>query len=205
MHPLVIEHLALECAGFDERGDLIRIEGPNPDTLPRVFVARDSSGDAVVFRADVPGATRRALLRLPISAFFEQREAVCEILARDAPVESIHTGRSYVFSQPPDPAVYRDVVRLDGDAVIFGIIIDGVPVSTCQSSRENDRSGEAWVQTAEAYRRRGFARMVTAAWGAHLLAQGITPYYSHVLDNLASQAVAHSLGLMAYVQDAAYE
>jgi predicted GNAT family acetyltransferase len=82
--------------------------------------------------------------------------------------------------------------------------VDGQIVSTCQSSRENDLAGEAWVRTLESYRRRGYARQVTAAWGSWLRQHGKTPYYSHRWDNLASQAVAQSLGLIQYIADAGY-
>jgi hypothetical protein len=45
---------------------------------------------------------------------------------------------------------------------------------------------------------------VTAAWGCYLLQQGKIPFYSHVVGNLASQAVARSLGLRQYIADVGY-
>ena len=38
--------------------------------------------------------------------------------------------------------------------------------------------------------RRGLAKQVTAAWAAHAWAQGKLPFYSHRMDNLASEGVA---------------
>jgi predicted GNAT family acetyltransferase len=73
-----------------------------------------------------------------------------------------------------------------------------------QSSRENESAAEAWVRTLPAYRRRGLARRVTAAWATHAWAQGKVPFYSHRMDNLASQRAARTLGLAPFIVDAAY-
>jgi hypothetical protein len=205
MDALVLKHLALECTGLNAAGDLIRIEGPDPEPLFRVYVARHAGGDSVLFREDVPEATRKRLLRLPVLAFFEQPEAIKSILAEDAPCTEMHIGKSYVFAQPPNPNIYREVVVMEGKKYpSFVVVIDGAMASICDSSRENEVAGEAWVRTLEPYRRKGYARQTTAAWGAHLLSQGKTPFYSHRWDNLASQAVAQSLGLVEYLQDAGY-
>ena len=87
---------------------------------------------------------------------------------------------------------------------VFGMLADGQVVSTCESSREDKYAGEAWVRTLEPYRRRGYARQVTAAWGRWLQQHGRVPFYSHRAENLASRAVAQSLGLIEYIEDAGY-
>ncbi len=217
---LVRLHLELECIGIDAAGQLIRIPGPAPDTLHRVYVARHDQGDSLFFRADLLASIRRKLRRLPIGAFFEAPKVVKEILADDEPCSEIHIGKSYIFPGLLRPGLYPDAVRLanlDPKMVrqydpsldssrkeVFGIVVDGRIVSTCEASRENEAAGEAWVRTLEGYRRRGYARQVTAAWGNWLLRQGRVPFYSHRWENLASQAVAESLGLVQYIADAGY-
>jgi predicted GNAT family acetyltransferase len=94
---------------------------------------------------------------------------------------------------------------LESGKEAFAVLVDGEIVSTCESSRENEQAGEAWVRTLESFRRRGFARQVTAAWGHWLMQRGKVPFYSHVSANQASRAVAQSLGLVQYIEDAGYE
>jgi RimJ/RimL family protein N-acetyltransferase len=217
---LIQLHLELECIGIDAAGNLVRIPGPDPDTLHRVYVARHDQGDSIFFQPDVPKATRKRLLGLPFSAFFDDPDRVKTILAQDKACEDFHIGKSYIFSSAVNEAHYPHVVRLsqlDAEMVrrydpdldlrqkeVFGIVIGEEFVSTCESSRENERAGEAWVRTREQFRRRGFARQVTAAWGNWLIQHGKVAFYSHKWDNLASQAVAQNLGLAQYVADAGY-
>lgn len=213
-------HLALEGKGIDDDGQLVRIPCPDPDTFTRVYVARHTGGDTILFRTGLPSFVRERLLGLALTDFFDFPERVVAILAEDGPCNETHIGKSYVFPERIGPADYPDVVRLSQldpalvrhyeeelDSIqheIFGILVDGQIVSTCQSSREDERAGEAWVRTLEAYRQRGYARQVTAAWGHWLQQQGKVPFYSHRSDNLASWAVAQSLGLIQYIEDAGY-
>jgi predicted GNAT family acetyltransferase len=94
-----------------------------------------------------------------------------------------------------------DPELIDRPWPVFAIVEDGRIVSSCLSARENDSAGEAWVRTLPAHRRRGYAREVTAAWGADLARQGKIAFYSHRVDNPASAAVARSLGLDAFTHD----
>jgi RimJ/RimL family protein N-acetyltransferase len=54
------------------------------------------------------------------------------------------------------------------------------------------------VETAEAYRGRGYARKATAVWASALRRDGMLPLYSTSWDNIASQRVAASLGAVRY-------
>lgn len=213
-------HMQLECVGLDAAGQLVRIPGPFPDTVHRVYVARHDQGDSLFFRADVPMSTRKKLMRLPIADFFESPQRIQAILAEDEPVQEVHIGKSYRFPAVIPNTWFSDVIRLaqvdpavvrrfDPDLevsthAVFGVLVAGEIVSACESSRENEFAGEAWVRTKEGFRQRGYARQVTAAWAAALKAQGIVPFYSHKWENLASQAVAQSLGLIQYIADAGY-
>ena len=217
---LIRLHLALECKGIDARGQLVRIPCADPDTLHRVYLARHDQGDTFFFRADLPEGIRRKLLRFSAADFFEAPDRIRAVLEEDGPCEEIHLGKSYIFPESLHPSQFPDALRLaevDPALVrqydpemdvsrkeVFGVLVDGKIVSTCESSREDERAGEAWVRTLAGYRRRGYARQATAAWGHWLISHGKTPFYSHRWENFASQALAQSLGLIQYLADAGY-
>jgi hypothetical protein len=85
-----------------------------------------------------------------------------------------------------------------GRAPVMAAFKDGHPVSLCFCARSSDIAAEAGVETAEAFRGRGFAPYVTAAWALAVRASGRVPLYSTSWTNSASLAVARRLGLMAY-------
>lgn len=85
-----------------------------------------------------------------------------------------------------------------GCAPVLAIIEDGYPVSVCFCARRSDSAAEAGVDTAQAFRGRGFAPRVTAAWALAIRATGRVPLYSTAWTNGASLAVARKLGLTAY-------
>jgi predicted GNAT family acetyltransferase len=87
---------------------------------------------------------------------------------------------------------------------VYGIVVAGRIVASCGSVRENGKSAEAWVITEPEFRRRGYARQVTAAWAHDLRRQGKVAFYSHTQDNIASRAVARSLGLIQFAEAVAY-
>lgn len=114
--------------------------------------------------------------------------------------------KTYLFASLP--AKDEDVVclsRHDSRAKAFGfdgleeniyaIERNGVLVSACVSTRENDRCGEAWVYTNPEYRYQGLARKVVNAWARDLKNTGKVPFYSHNIENEASASLAKRLGL----------
>lgn len=219
---LITIHLHLECIEVDARGHLVPIPCPNPDTVPRLYVAQHADDGSLsrFVRHDVPDAVRRALLEIPPEEALHDHDRVRAVLAADGPCEELHYGQSCVcpdkFTQFDSP----DVVRLTEDyralieefdnaldlsaGAVFAVTRAGHIVSTCQSSREDEAAAEAWVRTLPGYRGRGFACQVTAAWVSHAWARHKLPFYSYRMDNLASRGVARSLGLVSFITDAAY-
>ena len=78
----------------------------------------------------------------------------------------------------------------------------GYPVSVCFcATRNSEFAIEAGLETAAAFRRRGFGARVTAAWASAIRASGRIPLYSTSWNNPASLAVARKLGLIPYASD----
>jgi RimJ/RimL family protein N-acetyltransferase len=208
---LVHRQLAIERIGLDADGCLIRLPGPDPDEIARVAAYRHPGGYLVYFRADVPSSTRERIRALGAERAFHDHDAVTALLAADAACCGVDTFHTYTFPDDLSPHQFPDVVRLGeahrelaeayhpgmalAERAVFAVIRDDQIVSTCTSAREDAHAGEGSVFTVPAYRRRGYGRQVTAAWGHDLLTRGKVALYSHVTDNVASQAVARSLGL----------
>ncbi len=74
-------------------------------------------------------------------------------------------------------------------------------VSICRCLWRSDRFAEVQVQTAEAYQRRGLARVALCALADHLARAGVTPIYVASKDNVASLALARSLSLIRTDED----
>jgi hypothetical protein len=85
-----------------------------------------------------------------------------------------------------------------GRSPVLAIVADEHPVSVCFCARRSDRAAEAGLDTAAAYRGRGYAPLVTAAWAREIRAMGLVPLYSTAWTNTASLAVARKLGLTPY-------
>jgi hypothetical protein len=204
---LIVAQLRLECKEVSPEGLLARIPGPNPDDIPRCLVLRHSDGYRVLFRNDLAHHIREQIAMLPPEVVFDNHQAISAILAEDAAVETIWAGRSYIFPSASAPAEYPDTIKLepiDGARPTYAVRIAGQIVTSCESVREDDTAAEAWVQTLPEFRRRGYARQVTAAWAHDLLQLGKIPFYSHSMGNLASQGVARSLQLIPFIDGVGY-
>jgi hypothetical protein len=87
-------------------------------------------------------------------------------------------------------------------APIVAVMDHGYPVSVCFcATRASEKTVEAGLETAPAFRGLGFAPRVTAAWAAAIRASGRIPLYSTAWTNSASRAVARKLGLIQYAVD----
>ena len=204
--------MELEGKGLDDQRDIIRVPCDNPDTMNRVFAIRYAGREELLFQAGLPDGLRKKLAKIPTNAFFSDPKRILAVLAEQAPSEEYFIGKSYTFPENLCAAMYPRAVPLadvkpDFDPAKgagFAVIEEGQVVSTCESARESAAAGEAWVQTLESYRRRGYARQATLAWAHHLQQQGKVPFYSHLWTNLASQSLAESMGLIQFLEAAGY-
>lgn len=205
--------LRLECIGYDPEGRLVRIPGPDPDDLGRVYVYHHEGGYRLFVRSDVPDADYAALRELGAEAAFENAGAVQAVLARERPCDDVARWRTYRLVTP-DPATSSGVIVLSEahrqllDAYAPGMTLGKRPIyaavattpegkdaicATCVSVRENEEAAESYVFTDPAWRRQGYGRRVTAAWAEGALARGKVPFYSYLVDNVASSQLLQSL------------
>ena len=145
--------------------------GPKAETEPRLF-----AGPAFAFPATMPILDNGQSAELPNGIALIEDE---RLLA--------HNFRGWI---PGEIAA--------GRGPLLAIVKDGHPVSVCSCARSSDVAAEAGLETAAAYRGRGYGPRVTAAWAEVIRASGRIPFYSTSWNNAASLAVARKLGLVAY-------
>ena len=209
---LIHLQLAVECIGFDQQGLLIRIPGPDPDDIARVYVFRHEGGYSLYFGQDLPPAFRERIQAKGPHTAFSNPDVVKAILDEHSPCKEGFTGQTYQFPDTLDPGQFPDAIRLTEEhrslieqyhpgmktdhRAVFAVLRDGSIVSTCVSARESEQAAEAYVYTVAEHRRRGFGRQVAAAWAGHIRECGKIPLYSHTWENVASRGVAQSLNLL---------
>jgi RimJ/RimL family protein N-acetyltransferase len=87
-------------------------------------------------------------------------------------------------------------------APIVAVMDGGYPVGVCFcATRDSAPAVEAGLETAAAFRGRGLAARVAAAWAFAIRTSGRIPIYSTRWSNTASLAVARKLGLIQYASD----
>jgi GNAT superfamily N-acetyltransferase len=192
----------LECIGV-RNGLLVRIPSDDPDDIARFVVARHVAGHTAYVRHDVAPHVRDQLRALPPHAAWSDTAAVANLLAAGTGTHGeLWRGRSYTFQRLPAEDEYPDGAR-DGDR--FAVVVDGMPVSWAWSSRSNARAAELAAETLPAFQRRGYARQAVLAWAQHQLIQGKIAFYSHKLENRASQALAAAIGVVHFMDTVHYE
>ncbi|MBX3010805.1 MAG: GNAT family N-acetyltransferase [Caldilineaceae bacterium] len=209
---------------------LVNEPGP-PGTqppAPRFFLGRTPTGHYWRFRADLPAALVAELeeycraepltndLQPPPRAY----AAIKALLQAHAPLESEYRGPAYWVPAGIAPAL--PVVLINEETLpltqrhfpwvtptdpyytcgpMVAVLADGHAVTLCFCSRTPGQATEAGLETAAAYRGRGYAAAAVAGWAAAVRQQGCLPLYSTAWDNVASQRVAAKLGLVCYGED----
>ncbi len=198
-------HMELECIRVNAAGDLARFPCPDPDDIHRLYIVRHAAGYNRYFRDDVPVDLRARLQQMPVESLFSDHAHVQQVFADyGVPCLGMHVGKSYVF--PEDFELVADAaIDLWPENDLCQIVIDNAVVAACSSVRRNQHAAEAYVFTDERYQRQGFGKRVTQAWAQRVRASGRVPFYSHVIDNLASQRLAESLEFEWYIDDVGYE
>lgn len=186
---------------IDLWGDLFPLSGSDPKQAAQFIIACHSQGCERFFWYDLPLPIREKLSRLNLEQALYDFELVKRILSEDRACEDVWGGKGYVFKHIHDPAEYSDVTQFE-DA--FVVIVDGKQVACAWSQEENEKAAELAVEVLPEYRRRGYARQVASAWANHVMQDGRVAFYSHLHDNVASQALAHSLGVVQYAVSAGY-
>jgi predicted GNAT family acetyltransferase len=82
--------------------------------------------------------------------------------------------------------------------------IEGLAAAEAWSARSTDESAELAVETRPEYQRRGYGRQVCAAWANDQLDTGRIAFFSHAVENVASAALAKSLGVRHFMDNVNY-
>jgi ribosomal protein S18 acetylase RimI-like enzyme len=178
---------------------------PLPDSdlaqVAHFVIAQHSEGFERFFRHDLPLPIREKLTNLDPEQALYDFELVKSILAEDKPCKDVWGGKGYVFRHIPDQSEFPDVLFHEGS---FVVMVENEPVAWAWSQEKNGKAAELALEVLPQYRRRGYGRQLSAAWANHIMQQGLVAFYSHLHDNLPSQALAHSLGVVQYAVSAGY-
>jgi RimJ/RimL family protein N-acetyltransferase len=212
----------------DENGCLLGLNEPDGDAepAPRFFLGYTNEGSICRFRFDLPENVEASLkevaaaepMLMDSQTVPRSHDPFKDILQSHAPIERVWVGPAYRFPEriaPPANVVRLSpenadllkgdfaqmVPELNDGRPYLAVIEDSQAVSICRSVRLSSRAHEAGVDTLDAYRRRGYATSVVAAWALAVRSLNLIPLYSTSWDNVASQGVAQRLGLVQYGVD----
>lgn len=187
---------------------------PNASAGPLFMLIRSSSDCAWATRADVAPDLAAELARLaaeePFSTDLRQPPLHAGLYA-SLLGGTVESGPGFSFPQQIEPSANAVQVHDErllrehfsgweageidaGAGPVLAIVEDGVPVSVCFCARRAESTAEAGVQTAPAFRGRGYASTVTAAWALAVRATGRTPLYSTNWENEAPSGLPANSG-----------
>jgi hypothetical protein len=220
--PALLARIARTLFTHDAAGNLVNVNEPGGPRAPRFYLAWNEHGVIGRVRHDVPPALADRLAAMvaaqPASAELDRPPActapIYAALAEHAPVAGEHDGGiEYTFPDQLDAT--GDTVALGAERAdvlerwlpqwqdyvpsglpIVAVLEEGAAVSVCACVRFPGDTTEAGVETHQAFRGRGHASAVTAAWAQAVRARGIFPLYGTSWHNRASQRVAAKLGLI---------
>lgn len=212
----------------DRAGRTVAGNEPDGEPAPRFFLGRTPAGIAWRVRYDVPEHVVQRLedtvaaepVPGDLQATPAHLNAMLGALRLDREPAIGYHGPCYRFpaeiGTPGLPGVTRitretlhllrrmvgpmDALDRDFDHVEpwMSMVVDGVAVASCFSSRLTDRVAVARVDTLEGDRGRGYAPAVVVAWARNVRDSGRIPFYGTSWDNAASQAVARKLDLTQF-------
>jgi HAD superfamily hydrolase (TIGR01509 family) len=178
---------------LDAQGRLVPLPGSTEQAY--YLVHRYISGYLSYLHHEIPPTVRESLDRLGPDTAFVAPQEILDHLNGVFPCKPSGPFYCYYFPYTPASSSFPLVQQVGNR---FEIWIDGQPVSWAWSVRANPRCAEIAVDTLPEFRNRGFARQVSAAWANAITSQGRTAFFSHAQSNLASQALAQSLGLVRF-------
>lgn len=211
----------------DARDRLVCVNEPGQPPAPRFFFGRTAGGNIWRLRHDIAAPLAGEIVALAaaepvvsdMGASFARLDHIRNLLAREAPPANEYCGPAYRFpgvslNVHADVTIMRTPEEAAPLAAHWGVtavepawlpaagVLDaGRIVSACFCARRSAVAAEAGLETAPAFRRRGYALRVVTAWASVVADEGLTPLYSTSWDNEASQGVARRLGLVMYGVD----
>lgn len=189
---LILAQLNLECIRLNNQGYLAQFQCDNPDTVSRLYIFHDGKKYYRYLQENVPSVLRQHLKLLRKNVLFEDIEQIQQTLGEHKPCQSIFRGRTYSFSEDNLNRPFDDK-DIDYHSSNCEIVINREVVASCTSVREDERAAEAWVHTNEAFRGQGFGKRVTLAWARQVAQKGKIAFYTHSVDNIASQKLVEKL------------
>jgi hypothetical protein len=204
--------MKLEGKGYNQDGVLSSL-GPGSEDIPLVILAKGSDGQQISFYgSSIPSKIQNDINNQKIT-FSESEQLFEQIRSHNI---SIKVGRykTYIFPEIIEEQNTNGVLCLSKSDTrvkdygfsglgnsIYAILREGVIVSACVSTRENNECAESWVFTSSENRRKGFAQKVVLAWAKGNRGSGIIPFYSHENDNIPSMELAIKLGLIPVFEE----
>ncbi len=202
---------------LDGAGRIRGTREPDPEPGPKFTLVRGRAGCVWAARADAP-----AQVAAELDALAREEPPVADF--RQAPVHAeryralvggeVYFGPAFTFPETieePDDTARVDglpllarhfsgwtAAEIAGCSPIIAVMADGHAVSVCFCARRTDAAAEAGLETAAAFRGRGYGARAAAAWALAVRASGRAPLYSTSWENGASLAVARKLGLRVY-------
>jgi ribosomal protein S18 acetylase RimI-like enzyme len=186
---------------IDLSDNLFPLSNSDDSKAAHFIIALHEEGCERFFRHDLPLQIRNALGELDDEQALFDPDLVKSILAEDKPCEESWSGKGYVFGSIPDSSEFPDVLLNQGN---FVVMVEKEPVAWAWSQEGNDKVAELAVEVQPEFRRRGYGRQVAAAWANHVMQDGRNAFYSHLHDNISSEALAQSLGVIQYAVSAGY-
>ena len=206
----------------DAAGRLLHTREAAPSSAPAFVVAHAESETLCAFNSRVPPSLARELESLASSSDDSPatRDAIQTLLESHLgpvtttqsvgyliPANASYSHEFHIVTPssapeslaPPTGANWPDdewQSLLAGDLGPWAAaVVEGSTAALCLTARQGPRGAEAGVFTAPAFRGRGLAAAVTAAWASEFPPGSRHLFYSTSVENLSSQQVAERLGL----------